>query len=639
MKRCQSPILVVPACEPGRGGGHLFRSAALVKAIRAGGGTAWLYSKASETGATYPAGFPPELWYAGDPASKKNWSLIVLDRFRTAREEAARWSALAPVLLFDEGQSRNHCDFLIDLLPWPGKDKPNLCAPSLLPLPKKRRPAFPGSVEKVLVSFGAEDPGGLTLKSMKMPHTKAQRHGVFFTVVLGPLRQNNDRDRALLEEQGVTVFDTSLPGNTFNFKESLADYDLLITHFGLSAFEALYARVPVLIVNPSVYHEKLTRYAGLPSAKTLKKISYILEQSEQAALRWGLEGDTTQTAADLLLSAAPRVYRNCPLCGAPAGRIVGRFPGRTYRLCSCGTLSMSRLDSPPVEYNRDYFFDEYRKQYGKTYLEDFPQLQKVSEKRLANINTIKNFAPLRLRPLKPFLKNRTFAGPTPCSTSSESRPQRFGRVYGVGVNSSPVKLLDIGCAYGPFLASARDAGFEPMGLDPASDAVAYVREKLGITAVQGLFPDAAGELARHGGEAGQFDVITLWYVIEHFEEPGAALIAINSLLKMGGILAFSTPSAAGISRRKSLRSFLERSPADHWTIWNPLRCAAALKRYGFALKKTVITGHHPERFPGMSGFLQSFSPALKLAGLLSRIFGLGDTFEAYAVKIAEAPHG
>jgi len=598
----KDPILVVPACEPGRGGGHLFRSAALVSAIRAGGGNAWLFSKACETGAPPFAGFPPEFWFSGDPASKKKWSLIVLDRFRTPREEVERWSALAPVLAFDEGQSRSHCDFLIDLLPWPGKDVPNLCAPSMLPLPKRRRPAFPGSCEKVLVSFGAEDPAGLTLKVIKefkkISHegTKAQS---FFTVVLGPLRQNNDRDRVLLEEQGVTVIDASLPNNTFNFKEALADYDLLITHFGLSAFEALYARVPVLIVNPSLYHEKLTRYAGLKGAW-----HQIIEQSKQAALRWGLEGEATQTAADLLLSAAPRVYSKCPLCGAPAGRIVGRFPGRTYRLCSCGTFSMSRLDPPPVEYNRDYFFDEYRKQYGKTYLEDFPQLQKISERRLAIINTIKNFAPLRL-----------------------------------GVNSSPTKLLDVGCAYGPFLASARDRGFEPAGLDPAADAVAYVREKLGINAVQGLFPDSAGELARLAGSEGKFDVITLWYVIEHFEEPGAALIVINGLLKMGGILAFSTPSAAGISRRKSLRRFLERSPADHWTLWNPLRCAAVLRRYGFALTKKVITGHHPERFPGMSGFLQAFSPALKLAGLLSRVFGLGDTFEAYAVKIAEAPHG
>jgi len=602
----KDPILVVPACEPGRGGGHLYRSAALVTAIRAGGGNAWLFSRACETGMLPSAGFPPELWFTGDPASTKNWSLIVLDRFCTPLEEAERWSALAPVLAFDEGLSRSSCDFLLDLLPWPGKDKPNLCAPFLLPLPKRRRTAFPGSGEKVLVSFGAEDPAGLTLKVMKMPHTKTQRHQV--TVVLGPLRQNNGRDRALLEQQGVTVIDTSLPGNTFDFKEALADYDLLITHFGLSAFEALYARVPVLIVNPSLYHEKLTRYAGLPSVKN-GAWPQIIEQSKRAALRWGLDEETTQTAADLLLNAAPRVYRNCPLCGAPAGRAAARFPDRTYRLCSCGTLSMSRLDPPPVEYSREYFFDEYRKQYGKTYLEDFPQLQEASERRLARIGSL-------------FITQRR----------QGAKAQRK--------DDKGDKLLDIGCAYGPFLASARDKGFESAGLDPAPDAVAYVRENLGINAVQGLFPAAAGELAQLSGNAGKFDVITLWYVIEHFEEPGAALFAINGLLKMGGILAFSTPSAAGISRRKSLRTFLERSPADHWTIWNPFRCAAVLRRYGFALKKKVITGHHPERFPGMSGFLSFLHSALTpVFSLISRIFGLGDTFEAYAVKIAEAPHG
>jgi hypothetical protein len=43
----------------------------------------------------------------------------------------------------------------------------------------------------------------------------------------------------------------------------------------------------------------------------------------------------------------------------------------------------------------------------------------------------------------------------------------------------------------------------------------------------------------------------------------------------------------------------------------------------------VVTGHHPERFPfvnkkrGLANFV---------AGLVSRWFGLGDTFEVYAVK-------
>ncbi|MDR2702284.1 MAG: methyltransferase domain-containing protein [Spirochaetaceae bacterium] len=672
-------FLVVPACESGRGGGHLFRSAALVSALRCGGGKAWLF-----TSTPLPAAFSPDLAFPGDPASVKDWSLIVLDRFRTPRNEIERWSALAPVLGIDEGCSRDICDFLIDLLPWPGKGKPNLCAPSLLPLPQNRRPAFPfidreaaapGTI-KVLVSFGAEDPAGLTVKAVKYLNKiffrlPAQAGGIMrnftegiiktaTTAVLGPLRKNNKRDRVLLEQAGITVIDAALPETAFDFQERLADYDLFVTHFGLSAFEALYARIPVLLFNPSPYHERLTGYAGLPSIRAVKghfragiapAYKTISVQSIASAYRWGLEEKTRRTMAELLLNAAPKVYRACPLCGAPAefhdgkravkrrvprrfdtltrGKMsaAGRFPGRSYRLCSCGTFLMARLDPPPVEYNRNYFFAEYKKQYGKTYLEDFPQLKEAAERRLTLICALQNSG----------IHNHGAGGEALNNVTASVKLRGKERLRKYQQGNTGKRVLDIGCAYGPFLAAARDRGFEAAGLDPAPEAAAYVRESLGITALQGTFPESAGELERLGGGPEQFDVITLWYVIEHFEEPGKALAVINGLLKIGGILAFSTPSAAGISCRKSLRAFLERSPADHWTIWNPFRSAAILKRYGFTLKKTVITGHHPERFPNLS--------AVRPSGLLwfvtlalSRVFALGDTFEVYAVKTAGANH-
>jgi 2-polyprenyl-3-methyl-5-hydroxy-6-metoxy-1,4-benzoquinol methylase len=109
----------------------------------------------------------------------------------------------------------------------------------------------------------------------------------------------------------------------------------------------------------------------------------------------------------------------------------------------------------------------------------------------------------------------------------------------------------------------------------------------------------------------------MWYVIEHLTGLRAALAQVNALLEPGGVFAFSTPSFAGISRRKSLTAFLRNSPGDHWTIWDPRRCKKMLAAYGFKVKKIVVTGHHPERFNKM----------------ISRVLGLGDTFECYAIKV------
>ena len=305
---------------------------------------------------------------------------------------------------------------------------------------------------------------------------------------------------------------------------------------------------------------------------------------------------------------------NCPLCkadrpisgpGRRPDKDIAAFPEKTYRRCpACGIIYLTRLDAPSVIYDKDYFFDSYKKQYGKTYLEDFPNLLEVGRRRLINVKTL----------LGDF--------------SRKSLPAQAG----------VRRLLDIGCAYGPFLAAAAEAGFSPAGIEPVEDAARYAREELGFACWQGFFPDALPEefRAQPNSETAPepFDVISLWYVIEHFEEPGKMLNEISRLLKNGGVLAFSTPSFSGISGRKSLRSFLKNSPPDHYTVWSPGACKKILKQYGFELRKIVVTGHHPERFPLLGRFVKpgSEGPLYRLLLFISRLFHLGDTFEVYAVN-------
>jgi SAM-dependent methyltransferase len=258
---------------------------------------------------------------------------------------------------------------------------------------------------------------------------------------------------------------------------------------------------------------------------------------------------------------------------------------------------MLRSSPPPIEYETDYFFGFYKKQYGKTYLEDFPNLIRAGKERL----------------------------------------RRIGAMLGPARGPEERRLLDIGCAYGPFLAAAREGGFLPVGIDPAPDAIRYVREELRIPAFQGFFPLSPEELPpdAEGRELlmnRSFSVVSLWYVIEHFENPRLVLEEISRLLKPGGVLAFSTPSFSGVSGRKSPRRFLEKSPPDHWTIWTPRRCSKLLAACGFRLKRIVVTGHHPERFPLAGRFLgNTRGPVYRFLYLLSRIFRLGDTFEVYGI--------
>ncbi|MDR3334979.1 MAG: methyltransferase domain-containing protein [Treponema sp.] len=587
------PVLVVPAFEQGQGGGHLIRSQVLVRDLRTQGREAYLHIPGLGT-RTIPEVYldTPLLDEAG--VDGKQWGFIVLDRFRTKREEFVRWSRIAPVIGIDEGGAcREEFDFLIDLLPGL-LSPPNLLAPWMLPLPKNQRGSFlcggpqaphaPRRCLKILVSFGAEDPAGLTL-----PVSLALMASSELTVVLSML--GNIEVKEILMSRGVRVIE-GVP----ELREYMAGYDLVVTHFGLTAFESLYAKVPVLLVSPSTYHEKLAKNAGFVSAGIGRQgagrlprlmgaadfLPALGKKCEKIAAQYRL--DEAQSLGTLLATYSPLVSPSCPCCGAANHRALARFPDRTYRCCTeCGMVYMLRSSPPPIEYARDYFFDFYKKQYGKTYLEDFPGLIQTGKTRVQHIKAL---------------------------LASSAKP----------------RLLDIGCAYGPFLVAAQEEGFAPTGLEAAEDAVRYVQDELAIPCFRGLFPDTPA-----GAE--DFDVISLWYVIEHFEEPHQVLSAIGKLLKPGGVLAFSTPSLSGISGRVSRIRFLDKSPADHWTIWEPRQVRSILARFGFRLKKIIVTGHHPERFPLIGTFLSGKQgPLYRFFLHLSQLFRLGDTFEVYAVK-------
>jgi len=620
-------VLLVPACETGQGGGHIKRCLFILDALEKQNieTSIWIpeeykdkafarfksiFEHAKHTSTSHLHGFYGRLLSAQEDITSRTWDFIIIDRFKTPPPEFAFWYNVAPVIGIDEGGScRKHFDFLIDLLPalsTLGRPKANITAPALLPLPKKRRPAqAPVSKQlTILISFGAEDSAGLGfLTALNFAKNKS-KHNV---TLIAPNWNYADKKHRQLE--GVNVV-----GAISNLKEHLAEYDLLITHFGLTAFEAVYARLPVLLLSPSKYHEKLSRNAGFfllgSGKKALARLKYssfntdsikaLFLRTEKIARRFGLEGDQHNDMGAFVSGIVPKVFRTCPVCREPiqatTNNTLERFRERTYRRCnSCGVIYLYRLTPPPIEYEKDYFFDLYKKQYGKTYLEDFPNLKEAARKRLAHITALRTV------------------------------PKNNAEL----IDNLKPRLLDIGCAYGPMLAAASELGFSPFGVDAAEDAVRYVNDELNFPAWQGLFPSGAKN------EDGPFDVVTLMFVLEHFPEPEKQLREIHRILRDGGVLAFSTPSFAGISARKNMRVFLKKSPQDHWTIWSPRLCKKILARYGFKLCKIVVTGHHPERFPILGKLVQSGKKCLIYTLLLfiSRMFRLGDTFEAYAIKV------
>jgi SAM-dependent methyltransferase len=95
------------------------------------------------------------------------------------------------------------------------------------------------------------------------------------------------------------------------------------------------------------------------------------------------------------------------------------------------------------------------------------------------------------------------------------------------------RLLEVGAAFGLFLAAAGYQGFDAVGLELATAAVQWGTARLGVDLRQGSCP---GDVP-----AGDYDVIVLFEVIEHFLNPDAVLADLARRLRPGGVLLLSTP--------------------------------------------------------------------------------------------------
>lgn len=521
-------------------------------------------------------------------------TLAILDRRISSESDLHGLAAgTTPVLIDDDGPARRIAPFLLDIIPGPRSSESNLTEPLFMDLPEKRR--SPDASGDILVSFGGEDPASLTGPVLQeLVHIVGEGRKISCT-------RPPQTDTGSIPD-AVVVLET-----IDNLKDRLSDYALVICSYGLTLWEALAAGCAVLTVDPSPYHAMLSMNAGIPGLghvnparagmpaasvrelKTLVSTPSMLNTRAEALVSEYLKTPENGTDNGSGLSGLARFLASleaplprCAACRKILPPVIERFSFRSYYRCpDCGMTGMYRFRLKENEYGPAYFQQEYEAQYGRSYLADFDTIRVMGRGRLKEIS-------------------------------------RKAVVGG--------KLLDIGCAFGPFLAAAAEAGYKPYGSDVSEEGTAYVRNTLGFPAAAGRFPE---DNPAEALGVRTFDIVSLWYVIEHFADLEAVLTALASLLDKKGILALSTPNGAGVSAWRSLRSFLEQSPVDHYTIWTPANARRILALHGFRVYHIRVTGHHPERFPGHP---EPGSFRFRLYGIISRIFRLGDTFEIYAVK-------
>ncbi len=528
------------------------------------------------------------------------------------------------------GQSRKHLDYIIDTLPNTFSHSPNLYAPGMSTekiISKKRQDNILHS--KVLCYIHAYAKENDIKKMIEMfEHSHIRCHIICsqnWQSVLIKGHNKAYRKKNIIE----------IPF-TYSIVSTMHQYDYIITHFGLTAFEALRSSVPVILTNPSKYHNTLSSIAKFKyyfnsytnSAKKLiecstNNIEYqtLVQECKNIYL-----AKTTLSLPQVLQNTVDSFEGHYKSYGKHIKTNKTSFPFLTKEKCK-GLSVILRLKNRtvffnkktkiytqlvfvlPRKYNKEYFFNEYKSQYGKTYLEDMSHIESLMKDRIQILEKM-----------------------IPRLQAKEKKDLR---------------LLDIGCAYGAMISALQKCKntYDIAGIDINPLACKYVKNTFNSPATplnafsEGFLKDVRIWLSKQWGLSkddmhAPCDIITCWYVAEHAPLVSLLFSHIHSLLAVGGICALSVPNGVGISARINRKRFLLSNPIDHFHIFTPKGLIRLLENTGFIVKKIRITGHHMERLFSSQRTIVIKNPVFSnILYILSKVFKLGETFEIYVEKL------
>ena len=220
----------------------------------------------------------------------------------------------------------------------------------------------------------------------------------------------------------------------------------------------------------------------------------------------------------------------------------------------------------------------------------------------------------------------------------EGREKTFARhlrsIENYAGSGSGQSLLDVGAYIGVFVEIARSQGWDAQGVEPSRWAVEEA-ESLGLPVFEGTLE--AGHL-----DGKQFDVVTLWDVIEHMDDPSAELSRIFALLKPGGYIAVHTMDIDSLAS-KMMGSRWPWLMDMHIHYFSRTTLTKMLEKKGFDVLwvgsqgRFLSFGYLASRVGGMSHALgRVFLWLVKKLGIAEKTLSLN--FGDLITAIARKPH-
>jgi len=233
----------------------------------------------------------------------------------------------------------------------------------------------------------------------------------------------------------------------------------------------------------------------------------------------------------------------CNLCGADDFRILHSL-GDEGDIVKCRECELVYRNPRPTQkeidkwYEQDFHLTEYKTLYGVEYTQDQENISKIARQRIGVINSL----------------------------------------------AKPEKILDVGCAAGFFLDVARLQGWKPYGVEVSPYIAKFAQDKMKLDVF-------VGELYQAKFADNFFTATTIWYVLEHTQNPSAILKEMARITKVGGIVAVSCPNIGGTYYRFCTKEWLKEQPSlHHFYDFSARTLGQMMEKAGLKVEKVTYGG-------------------------------------------------
>lgn len=496
--------------------------------------------------------------------------LIIVDCREVNKKYIKQLKKISPVIIVDSvGEERKFADIVIEMLPnLDDSDLVNIKPFSLTVLNSNIKPKY-DSEAPILVYLGFNN--DLKNKAFQIISKIKNKKFIF-------IESEIEIENIISKKFSPDIFENP--------------YSAVITYFGLTAFECIESKIPVILLSPTKYHNdlgikceniffNLGFFEDINIEEAFYKINEFLFNFDlQNKYREKSKNIESEKSIDRIKTIIDNIqyFKNirCPFCESKNIEIKNRnAESNLYKCKKCNSLFRKYFIPISTDYSSKYFIEDYKNQYGKTYEEDEENLKALAKKRLKIINDIKPSG----------------------------------------------KILDLGSAMGFFLKEASLNGYETEGIEISEYAANYCVNNLNLN-VHNI------SLLDFEYKEKEYDIITAWYVLEHINDFGKLLKKILFSLKEDGILALAMPNGNGISGRYN-KNYFKIVPLDHAFEINPKALDRFLKKYSLKRMHFENQSVYYNRFCDIFNLklLKENKTSKKLYDFFAKKYNFGDTFE------------